>query len=492
MHKIAKTATLGTAFFLVFGVSGVLAQNQGSGLDINTDVDSLFGGDEIIESPTQGPAPSTDPLASSLKTVMTRIGGSFSGSLTPMLAWNKLWDGSSDILNPETRSLSSSLKSTIFFDARPKDDFRVYGSFKTSWPFSTDKTFLTGAAFIPGSTPAASTLLTTSSSISVPNIKVFELFADFNYKDRIFFRFGKSTVKWGVGYFWSPADVINLETINVLDAEAQREGPVNFRVHIPILGTQNNFYFYTILDNNNVEFETTALAARAEFLLGSYELGLGAYYRYDTAERVMATVSGPLGDLDIFSEAMASRGSSKTFVTSIVTSSPFVTNSTASQHRDSFYFSASAGALYSSPKDNITAIAQYYYNGEGYSDSSRTTLVADANAVLVAVASSPTNYAKVSQALAGLIYGSGQHYAALSFSKSKLIGDDVSASVIAVANLSDGSGIVKPNISWAPLDYLTLSLSPLFVFGPTDGEYTFLAGGDKATLSLGLVVSGSF
>jgi hypothetical protein len=68
----------------------------------------------------------------------------------------------------------------------------------------------------------------------------------------------------------------------------------------------------------------------------------------------------------------------------------------------------------------------------------------------------------------------------------------VSAQAIAVANLSDGSGIVKPSISWAPLDYLTLSLSPLFVFGPAEGEYAFLAGGDKVSLAIGLTVSGSF
>jgi hypothetical protein len=472
MRRPIKTVALMSILLLALGSSGLLAQSQGPGSDINTDVDSLFGGDEVVESPADAPKLSTDPLASTLKTAQTRIGGSFSGSLTPTFVWNDLWDGSSTLLDPETRNLSSALKATIFFDARPKDDFRVYGSFKTSWPFST-----------------------TSGSVQVPNVKVFELFADFNYGDLLFFRFGKSTVKWGVGYFWSPADVINLEAINILDADAQREGPISMRIHLPILGTQNNFYLYTILDKDSVKFETTALAAKAEILLGTYELGLGLYYRYDTAERAMATLTGPLGDLDIFGEAMASRGSSKTFVESIGTSSPYtIVPSTAADHRDQYYFSASAGALYSSPKDNFTALAQYYYNGEGYSDAARSTLVSDAKTALAMATFSQdsTSAAKLGAALAGLIYGSGQHYAALSLSKSELIGDDVSASAIVVANLSDGSGIVKPSISWAPLDYLTLSLSPLFVFGPADGEYAFLAGGDKVTLALGLTVSGSF
>ncbi|MEI6424629.1 MAG: hypothetical protein WCP55_20595, partial [Lentisphaerota bacterium] len=108
--------------------------------------------------------------------------------------------------------------------------------------------------------------------------------------------------------------------------------------------------------------------------------------------------------------------------------------------------------------------------------------------------------AAMTQTLAGLVPGSGQHYAALSISKSQLIGKYISASVLAIANLSDGSGIVKPAISWTPLDYITLSLSPLFVFGPANGEYAFLAGFgnglhtgiDMTTLSLGLTISGSF
>lgn len=61
-----------------------------------------------------------------------------------------------------------------------------------------------------------------------------------------------------------------------------------------------------------------------------------------------------------------------------------------------------------------------------------------------------------------------------------------------MANLSDWSGIVKPTFSYAVHDNLSLALSPTFFFGPADGEYAFLAGGDAVTLSLGATVSGSF
>jgi len=454
--------------FLLAGVA-LGAQEAVEGSEIDMDLDTLFG-EEVVEIASDAPAATGDPVTAALKSDKVRIGGSFSGSLTPTATWTSLWDGGSDLFDPDRKALSSSLKSTLFFDARPKEDFRVYGSAKTSWPFST----------------------ATTDSIEVPNISIFELFADFSMNDKLFFRFGKSTVKWGVGYFWSPADVINLEQINLLDAEAQREGPVNFRVHIPVSGTQNNFYMYTILDENSVAFETTALAVKAEFLLGNYELGLGAYYRYDTAERAMLTLTGPIGNLDVFGEAMVSRGSGKTFVTDIKTTPNYdITTSSTAENRENFYFSASTGFLYSNSNSNITAIGQYYYNGEGYSTATKDALVTKAK-LAIASTSIPATAAALSASLAGLIYGSGQHYAALSFSKGELFTEDFSASVIAVANLSDWSGLVKPTFSYAVHDNLSIALSPTFFFGPAEGEYAFLAGGNIVSLSLGATVSGSF
>ena len=471
--------------FLIMALTAAAAGAQDSGSS-DLDMDALFGGDVVESAAAATAAPAVDPVTAALKSDKVRVGGSFYGSLSAAATWTDLWEGGSELFAADDKALSASLKSTLFFDARPSEDFRVYGSAKTSWPFETTKTFLTGATYLAG--PPAS-VATTSDSITTPNISLFELFADYALNDKIFFRFGKSTVKWGVGYFWSPADVINLEPINLLDATAQREGPVNFRMHIPVLGTQNNFYLYTILDETDVDFSTTALAAKAEVLLGTYELGLGAYYRYDTAERAMLTLTGPLGDFDVFGEAMLSRGSAKTFVTGISGASPYVLTSNTASNRENLYFSASAGFLYSSQKDNFTAIGQYYYNGEGYAKDNRETLVAEAQAAMLA---NPLLAKSYMGALASLAYGSGQHYAALSLSKSKLFFEDFSVSALAIANLSDFSGIVKPTASWAVLDNFSLTLSPTFVFGPADGEYAFLAGGNPVSLTLGAIVSGSF
>jgi hypothetical protein len=463
---------LGIALVALLATGSVFAQE----IKDDFDMDSLFGEEMVEEIPSgqEGGAQNTDPLASLLTSEGTRIGGSFSGSLDSAFTWEDLWTGGTNFFDPEEKDLSLSLASTLYFDARPTEDFRAYGSVKTGLPFSY----------------SAKAEDASAAAIGVPNISIFELFSDFNLGDRVFFRFGKSTVKWGVGYFWSPADVINLGSINILDAEAQREGPVSFRAHLPVLGTQNNFYFYTILDNSEIAYETTALAAKAEFLLGGYELGLGAYYRYDTAERAMLTLTGPLGDLDVFGEAMVSRGSAKTFVTQV---SPTVTSSDVDDHRNTYYFSASAGFSYMNSDSNLRFLGQYYYNGEGYADSDRESLISQANTVITSLggADNPAA-APFNTVLKALIYGSGRHYGAINLSKGELFIDDLSASLIVVANLSDWSGLAKPTLSYSLSDNLSLALSPTFFFGPDDGEYSYIAGGNIVTLSLGMRVSGAF
>ncbi len=483
---------LGIALVALLATGSVFAQE----IKDDFDMDSLFGEEMVEEIPSgqEGGAQNTDPLSSLLTSEGTRIGGSFSGSLDSAFTWEDLWTGGTNFFDPEEKDLSLSLASTLYFDARPTEDFRAYGSVKTSWPFSTSTDAISDVEYIADTDPFTagnqSDVKTETTRLSSPTLSVFELFSDFNLGDKVFFRFGKSTVKWGVGYFWSPADVINLGSINIFDAEAQREGPVSFRAQLPVLGTQNNFYFYTILDNSEIAYETTALAAKTEFLLGGYELGLGAYYRYDTAERAMLTLTGPLGDLDVFGEAMVSRGSAKTFVTQV---SPTVTSSDVDDHRNTYYFSASAGFSYMNSDSNLRFSGQYYYNGEGYADSDRESLISQANTVINSLGGADNAAADpFNTILKALIYGSGRHYGAINLSKGELFIDDLSASLIVVVNLSDWSGRAKPTLSYSLSDNLSLALSPTFSFGPEDGEYSYIAGGNIVTLSLGMRVSGAF
>ncbi|HBK58828.1 MAG TPA: hypothetical protein DDZ37_05710 [Spirochaetaceae bacterium] len=469
------------AFFLVSAFSAG-AQESGS------DIDALFGDEVLVEpeQPSQGTSEqgaaatsAIDPLQGLLKTEAVKIGGSLTGKIGATWTWNDPWNSGFDLLNPDKHELSPALQSLVYFDARPSEDFRVHGSVKSAWPLSSTHEFLDTA--------------TTSASVTVPDIRIFELFSDFQLGDSVYFRFGKATVKWGVGYFFSPADIINLEQIDISDPTTQREGPLQFRVFIPYGQSQNTLSFYAIFDDSTTpDFSTTALAGKAEFVLGNYELGISGYYRYDTSERAALTLTGPLGNLDVFAEGVIARGSPKAFYTPFTSTSPYYHEVSSDDVRTTFYPSGTLGFLYSDQENNFTATAQYYYNGEGYSDSDRTALfnsfTSQSSLIQSAISLSIRN-----GDITNFPQFTGRHYAAAKLSFSEIGGSDFSASALGIMNISDLSGFVQPSLNWDIADYLKLSFSTTFGFGADNTEYGLLFQGRPVVIGLSLTAgTGNF
>jgi hypothetical protein len=359
------------------------------------DDDSLFEGELIGEAPEAPPAGGSAEAAAAsqpaseemfLTSAKLEWGGSFESRLTATCDWMGYpgtWD---DFLNAGTSLLASRVAADLFFDARPTRDFRVFGKFKAAY----------------ASDPASGGLLLDAG--------VFELFSDFTWKDRVFFRVGKHTIQWGVGYFFSPADVLNLVSIDPEDPTAEREGPVSLKAQVPF--GQNNAYLYLITSDIVHPYEI-GVAPKLELVVGGYELGLGGLYRADLAPEGMVTVTGPLWNLDLFGEAVV-------------------------QIDDPWLFSGSAGATYMNPDWNLLVVCQYFYNGQGYES---------------------TGYP-------------GRHYLAATFSWSKILDSDFALSLLYLANLADGSGLIQPSLSWSLLEHATLTLGARLPYGETGDEYT--------------------
>ena len=60
----------------------------------------------------------------------------------------------------------------------------------------------------------------------------------------------------------------------------------------------------------------------------------------------------------------------------------------------------------------------------------------------------------------------GMHYGFLSFSWGQFLQEDLTATVYAISNLSDGSGMVSPSLTWYMFNYMAVSISTTFTFGP--------------------------
>ena len=286
---VARAQTISTDEESLFGSSDEAADKTPAS-ESPLDTSSLFDGEVLVTDPEAA----ADAPAVLAAPPPVEIGGSYRFSLTGEAHWASLTDLADEPLQPESHSATVDLGATVFLDARPADDFRVFGKADLSYPFTTD---------------ADAQLAREFDDI----VTVKELFSDFTIGDVLFLRGGKHTIAWGVGYFFSPADVLNLTAIDPDDPEAEREGPVSLRVNLPI--DFHNLYLYAIADPVDGGVQLAA-APKAEVVLDGAEVGIGAYYHPDRVPRAMLTLTTSLLDFDLFAELEASLGSDRRFVES--------------------------------------------------------------------------------------------------------------------------------------------------------------------------------
>jgi hypothetical protein len=414
---------------LIIGVFG-FAEDDLS----DENLDSLFEDETMVEEGTEqsGTSPETDFLVSETM----RLGGRLISSFESSWMWSGNYPAFTDLLEPDISAQNINFGANLFFDARPKDGFRVFGKLKAVYPFN----------FSPVSSEA--------------DINIVELFTDFDYNDFLYFRVGKHTIKWGEGYFFSPADVLNVTSIDPENPEAQRECPLSVKMNVPF--GLHNIYLYLIADELTTRLDEIAIAPKFEFVLGNLEMGIGGFYKKDFAPRGVLTATLPFWNFNFFGEAVVSYGSDKTFIerTDDITNYP---QGVKPVHKmEDWFFSGTAGfsLVFIDPDPSISVIGQYFYNGEGYSDPE--ILKEPGVASLIADG----------QLIAKDLLKPGKHYGAADISWNNILDSDFGVSVFWMGNLSDGSGQVRPSVNWNIFKYVSLSCSMPIFYGDEGDEFT--------------------
>ena len=346
---------------LLFSVAALLAMTAFAQSDDDLFGDDDFFGDDGIEEVVDVSAKSDLSKGVIFDTGSIKVGG----SLTAGISTNTV------LYSPDSTDFGENLKNTkltpdlsalLSVDARPTETLRIYTKFGLAYPFvnSASSYFKTGA--IPtliGFDSDMQPILGTKVNTSVSDwFKLKELFTDFSIKDTAFFRFGIHTVTWGAGYFFSPvSDMINTTSIDPENPEKQVDGALNLRTQIIIPNSQNCLWFY-VIPSTKFEGQTaeayardTALAGKADILIGNWELGLGAFYKYQNAPKAMLTATGSLKKVSFFGELVYSYGAASEW-----------TKNTDWDDKTSI-FQATAGLTYYWKDPMITLAAQYYYNG---------------------------------------------------------------------------------------------------------------------------------
>ena len=410
--------------------------------------DSLFGATADDDTPLVEEITSTTGIQSRLLTSESvEIGGRYGFSASTSWQWNDPSNLAETITSPDGESASVDLGATLFFDGRPSEDFRVFGKASISYPFNDlgearefDDVF-----------------------------HVDELFSDFSWNNVVFFRGGKHTINWGVGYFFSPADLLNITEIDPENPEADREGPVSLKSHLPF--DAHNIYLYFIADDIEKVGEI-GIAAKTELVFGPMELGIGGLYRKDLSPSAMVTVSAPLWDVDFFGEAVVIYDNDRGYYIENAGTGTDIALEAVAYDRDLF-FNATAGFSFLHAFDEVDSslslAGQYLYNGEGYADSTVLTDISryqNAIAALIAVDETLD--------LSDIHFPGmpGRHYAAVSAGWNSLFGSDFSLRAFWIHSFSDMSGYISPSLSFTVFDGMSFTVGMPFRYGDEGDEYT--------------------
>ena len=358
-----------------------------------------------------------------------------------LFLWND-YRGIEQIGTPLAAIFQPDLKLTLGFDLRPDPDFRLFVKTKLFYPLALN-------------------VNSGSDVLSLPNMQIFELFTDFDWDGKAFFKVGKQVIGWGVGRFFSPVDILNLTHIDpdTLD-EQDIEGPLAVKVHIPFPGI--NFFTYVIA-NDITSPEDLAVASKVQFVFGANELGLGGFLKKDSAPRIISTfTSNPGFSLRLFMEMSLSFGSDRVFVQE----NPLSPYGVSTFYRkDEPFYLATAGMEYTS--GNLQITGQYFFNGDGYANSN---LLVDAFNYRNDPLFNITDNGPVLSDADLLFFG--LHYGIVSLKWDRIMDSGLGLELRWLGNLTDGSGNFLAQLNYELFKYLSIAIGTRLPYGVTGHEYT--------------------
>lgn len=380
----------------------------------------------------------------------------------------------------------------VYMDARPNDRVRAFVRgrmlYDPTLPASASNNYSIASVSATGTTSGSQSLSSLfQPQTRDPKVYLDQLWLNFDIGRRVFVTAGKQHVRWGTARFWAPTDYLHLRPRNPLDVFDARTGTTMIKLHVPIESRQWNFYAYGITEGTGATSTLSQIAgaARAEFVLDTTELGLGAYIQKDKKPKFAADLSSGVGDFDVYGELALRylddidrvRYDPNATIPDAATAPSWQTPSDTARARlaqivDSTYPiyrhqgivpQAVGGVNYSrkyNDNDMFTVGAEYFYNGLGYH--------------------SPVVYPglvlphSTDLAEAANFFYLGRHYAALYVTfPAPYSWDNHTFTLSTIGNLSDKSFITRFDYSLVALTHVRFEAFVSGRYGNQNGEFRF-------------------
>ena len=117
-----------------------------------------------------------------------------------------------------------------------------------------------------------------------------QLYLKFDIARKVYVTAGRQGVRWGVGRFWFPNDILRDQRRDPLAIFDNRTGVDLLRFHIPV--EKLGWNFYAVANYGGADsLEDVGGAVRGEFVFGNTEVGVAGAARKDQPYRVSADIS---------------------------------------------------------------------------------------------------------------------------------------------------------------------------------------------------------
>lgn len=484
--KILKTGTCIVSFMLLLacGIAALAMRYTGGPLypddvytaadtvqDTKKSEDEMFGGGETV-------TPSDKIKNEGVTSDIEKKSVTFNGFLNSRTSVNvKRSSILRDLKVIDSNNFFSYFQSNFELDARLLKGIRGYFNISADYyPAGIPKTrtFQVPLAYL--GIPAYFTKVDLTAAEKLNAVfTINEVFVDVNVSKIIYFRFGKQVLRWGVGYLWTPNDLVNVEKKNILDSSQIREGAYGFKVHVPF-GTRANIYsFIDFTKARNLS--DISMANKVEVLFKNTEMALSLLlkkknvpvYGYDITSRILG--------FDVHGEISLSYGDNNRrlrvypwYITvpnsSLILQTMYLApgNTQVMDYRVKGKWIPKASAGFGRGfevrdiKDRIRIDVEAFYNSTGYDENVFEKDVLSVGYFLSRGLYTPNYY--------------GKYYAGIFITIRQMFVEELSSMVNCIVNVKDQSSVISGMITYAPYYDLTLNLQVNGFIGKRNREYT--------------------
>ncbi|HET9316496.1 MAG TPA: hypothetical protein VFQ51_12965 [Vicinamibacteria bacterium] len=294
-----------------------------------------------------------------------------------------------------------------------------------------------------------------------------EAYAQYGFGDGFSVRIGKQRVSWGSGFAWNPTSRLEPPK-NPLNPSLEQQGALAVRTDwIPsawagvILVAAENESAAPDLPLQALPSTKRTAAVRARFLVRDTDVAAVFSGGHGQRTLVGLDVGRTFGPVSAHAEASTYRGAEL-----------------PPARDDERFARLVAGLLWT--RDQTSLSAEYFYNGEGYSQDALDLYLVGLDAAYdrsVDPSLPPEVQAAERRrylALASVPFSGGlglrRHYLQAAWSRGTSSGT-WTAGLRGVVSLQDGGTALTPGLTWSPTGRLTANLDAILLLGPDDSEY---------------------